>query len=69
MPRKNKTPKHVPYSSAYSEQSKTRYATKKDAEAAAEHRMLLHIGLTLYVYQSIADRGWYLTSKPHDGKL
>ena len=64
MPRRNKNVKHTPYQLATSEGEKTRYATKRAAEEAAEHRMLLHMDLTLYVYQSPLDRGWYLTSKP-----
>ena len=64
MPRKNNTPKHTPFVPPNNEQTKTRYATKREAEAAAEHRMLLHMSLTLYVYQSPLDKGWYLTSKP-----
>lgn len=63
MPRKNNTPKHIPFRPTSSELQKTRYATKREAENAAEHRMLLHMNLTLYVYKSHLDGGWYLTSK------
>lgn len=64
MPRRNKNVKHTLYQPSNGEVGKTRYATKREAEEAAEHRMLLHMNLTLYVYQSPLDRGWYLTSKP-----
>jgi len=64
VPRKNNTPKHIPFRISGSELTKTRYTTKRAAEAAAEHRMLLHMHLTLYVYKSQLDGGWYLTSKP-----
>lgn len=68
MPRKNNTPKHIPFRISGGELTKTRYATKRQAEAAAEHRMLLHMNLTLYVYKSHLDGGWYLTSKPSEAE-
>ena len=62
MPRRNKSPKHVPFRPALPNQNKTRFATKRQAEAAAEHQMLLKPDLELFVYQDI-DGGWYLTRK------
>ncbi len=61
MPRKNNTQKHVPFQSVNNEASKTRYATKRQAEEAAEYRMLLKPDLQLHVYKSDLDGGWYLT--------
>ena len=62
MPRKNKSPKHVPFQFAQGSGDKRRFATKKQAEQAAEDQMLLKPDLLLYVYQDI-DGGWYLTRK------
>ena len=63
MPRRNHTPKHTPYHPANREAGKTRFATKQQAQAAAEHQMLLKPDLELYVYKSDTDGGWYLTRK------
>lgn len=62
MPRKNNNVKHTPFKLTNGEQSKTRYATKQLAEKAAEHQMLMNLGLELYVYKS-DQGGWYLTRK------
>ena len=63
MPRRNNTPKHTPYQLTNHEASKTRYATKREAEKAADYQMLMKPDLEIYVYQSDLDRGWYLTRK------
>ncbi len=60
MPRRNKNVKHTPYIFANNEAGKSRYATKREAEQAAEYRMLIKPGLELYVYKSELG-GWYLT--------
>jgi len=63
VPRRNKQPalrRTPPTHSA--ERSKVRYATKQQATAAANDRMLYHPDLELSVYQSLTDGGWYLTS-------
>lgn len=61
MPRRNNTPKHTPYAPSVSEQAKTRYRSKADAERAAEDLMRYDLNLTLRAYQSPTDGGWYLT--------
>ena len=61
MPRRNRVVKHTPFQLTNPEAGKTRYATKKLAEEAAEKQMLLKLGLELYVYKSQHDDGWYLT--------
>ncbi|MGO3701741.1 MAG: hypothetical protein ACTJG2_00915 [Candidatus Saccharimonadales bacterium] len=65
MPRRNKAPKHSPYRPSVSSRQKTRFASKKQAEDAAERQMLLKPELELFVYREI-DGGWYLTRKQHD---
>lgn len=62
MPRKNRTQKHQPYQPQSNPQPKTRFRTKREAEAVAERQMLIKPGLELFVYQDI-DGGWYLTRK------
>lgn len=63
MPRKNKNVKHTPYIHANREAGKTRFATKRQAEDAADHQMLMKPDLELFVYKSELDGGWYLTRK------
>lgn len=63
MPRRNKHIKHTPFQLPNKEAGKTRYATKREAEKAAEYQMLLKSDLELYVYKSELDGGWYLTRK------
>lgn len=65
MPRKNKNAKHVPYQLVNPEAGKRRFATKREAENAAEYQMLLQPGLELFVYKSELDGGWYLTRRPN----
>lgn len=62
MPRKNNTPKHILFIAPSSSRPKRRFSTRKQAEDAAEERMLMHPTLELSVYQDI-DRGWYLTRR------
>lgn len=62
MPRKNRTPKHIPFKQTFSSSGKTRYKSKKAAESAAEHIMLMDMKVEISVYQD-TDGGWYLTSK------
>ena len=63
MPRKHRYAPHQPYQPMHSTQHKRRFATKHQAQAAADERMLLNPNLQLYVYRGL-DGGWYLTSKP-----
>ncbi len=63
MPRRNKNVKHTPYHAVNHEAGKTRFATKREAENAAEYQMLLKPTLELFVYKSDTDGGWYLTRK------
>lgn len=64
MPRKNKQIPHTQFTFASNETGKTRYASEKEAQAAAELQMLRVPNLQLYVYKSDANGGWYLTRKP-----
>lgn len=61
MPRKNNTRPHQPLRIRTNTPTKRRFATKRQAEQAAEERMLLTPNLTLSVYREL-DGGWYLTS-------
>lgn len=61
MPRKNRSPKHIPYIRSVKTQAKRRFLTRMAAQKAADERMLLHPELELSCYQDI-DGGWYLTS-------
>ena len=63
MPRKNKSVKHTPFQPVNHEAHKKRFATKREAEHAAEYRMLVNPQVDLYVYRSDKDGGWYLTSQ------
>lgn len=63
MPRRNKQIKHTPLRPVNHEAGKTRYATKRQADEAAEYQMLLKPDLELYVYKSDLDGGWYLTRR------
>lgn len=68
MPRRHKSPKHVPFIFAQGEKNKKRYPSKEAAEKAAELRMLQHPDLELSVYQAL-DGGWYLTSRSTNSSL
>ncbi|MCA9342216.1 hypothetical protein KC945_02315 [Candidatus Saccharibacteria bacterium] len=64
MPRKNRpilAPK--PNLQATSCLSKRRYASKKQAQTAADKRMLLSQDLELNIYHCNQCLGWHLTSK------
>lgn len=68
MPRRNNNQsKHTPFVFARNEGGKTRYRTKKEAESAAELRMIQHPELELTVYQAL-DGGWYLTRRIDESK-
>lgn len=60
MARKNRTAPHIPFKGLVQDQSKRRFATRRQAEAFAEERMLLVPNLELHVYKGL-DGGWYLT--------
>lgn len=60
MPRRNRTTPHTPYKQSLLPNKKRRFATRQQAQAAAEYQMLLKPQLELYVYKDI-DGGWYLT--------
>lgn len=62
MPRKNHSKPHQYYQAPPSDTGKRRFATERQAQQAADERMLLHADLQLYVYKGL-DGGWYLTSK------
>ncbi|OGL23262.1 hypothetical protein A2791_00180 [Candidatus Saccharibacteria bacterium RIFCSPHIGHO2_01_FULL_46_30] len=63
MPRKNNHVKHTPLQFVDREAGKKRFATKREAENAAEYQMLLKADLELFVYKSELNGGWYLTRK------
>ncbi|MCA9335138.1 hypothetical protein KC953_03265 [Candidatus Saccharibacteria bacterium] len=60
MPRRHKSPRHIPYTAPQNESTKKRFPSKNAAERAAEVLMLQNPGLELRVYQA-TDGGWYLT--------
>lgn len=62
MPRKNHSKPHEYYQAPQPEKGKRRFATERQAQQAADERMLLHPELQLYAYKGL-DGGWYLTSK------
>lgn len=64
MPRKNnkKKVKFERFEMQLSSLKKKRYASKLEAERAAEYLMTLDFSLELKVYQDL-DGGWYLTKK------
>ncbi|MFZ1802151.1 MAG: hypothetical protein WAW62_04600 [Candidatus Saccharimonas aalborgensis] len=62
MPRRNRTPKRVPYQKPATERVKVRYTTKQAAEAAIRHTAIYSPDISLRTYQSPQDGGWYLTS-------
>ena len=63
MPRRNNTPKHIPYQNkSASAPLKKRFASRNAALAAIKELQKYHLDLELNVYQSPNDGGWYLTS-------
>ena len=64
MPRKNnkKKVKFERFDMQLSSSKKHRYASKLEAERAAEYLMALDFSLELKVYQDL-DGGWYLTKQ------
>lgn len=62
MPRRNQNIPHKTYKASTASKQKRRFATRKQAEEAAEYSMLLNPNLELYVYREI-NGGWYLTSR------
>ena len=65
MPRHNYSKKHTPAQRAVPqpEQGKVRYATKHKAEQAIKESQQYNPDVSLSVYQSPSDGGWYLTSR------
>lgn len=61
MPRKNSTPKHVPFRFASNCQTKRRFSTEREAQSAANHQMLVRDPLELTVYKCELCGGWHLT--------
>ena len=63
MPRRHKSPieRQLPKVST-NERTKNRYATKQAALNAAREQQKYELHVTLHVYQSLHDGGWYLTS-------
>ena len=62
MPRRNRNIPHKTYKASAASKQKRRFATRKQAEEAAEYSMLLNPNLELYAYREI-NGGWYLTSR------
>ena len=63
MPRKNSTPKHVPFRFVSNCQAKRRFTSEKEALSAAEHQMLTQPNLELTVYKCELCGGWHLTRR------
>ncbi len=64
MPRKNNTPKHIPYESRTARAPlKKRFVSRQAALAAIKELQKYHLELELDVHQSPVDSGWYLTTK------
>ncbi|MNH50306.1 hypothetical protein D3C73_19180 [compost metagenome] len=61
MPRKNGTPKHIPFRFASNCQTKRRFRSEKEALSAADHQMLTQSNLTLNIYKCELCGGWHLT--------
>ncbi len=61
MPRRNQTPKHLPYKRIQAVHSKQRFNNQVDAHDAAELRMFEHPELKLHVYKCPECFGWHLT--------
>lgn len=63
MPRRNHTPKHVPYQNKTATAPlKKRFPSRQAALAAISELQKYHLDLELSVYRSPVDGGWYLTS-------
>jgi hypothetical protein len=63
MPRRNNTPKHIPYEpESAAAPLKKRFSSKQAALQAIKELQKYHLDLELSTYQSPIDGGWYLTS-------
>ena len=65
MPRRNNTPKHIPYV-VQNCSNKVRYGTKQLAEASAQHQ-LLENDIILRTYNCPYCSGWHLTTGEKKG--
>jgi hypothetical protein len=61
MPRKNNAPKHAPFHFASNCQAKRRFTSEREAQATADHQMLIKPDLELTVYKCELCGGWHLT--------
>lgn len=61
MPRKNRQIPHSPLHFINGCRSKRRFATEREALAAAEYQMLVKMELELAVYKCDLCGGWHLT--------
>jgi len=63
MPRRNNTPKHVPYEpNTAAAPLKKRFPSRQAALQAIKELQKYNLDLELSTYQSPIDGGWYLTS-------
>jgi len=67
MPRRNNTPKHLPYEPRTAAAPlKKRFISKQATLLAIQELQKYHLDLELSVYQSPVDGGWYLTTTSPD---
>lgn len=63
MPRRNNTPKHIPYEpKTAAAPLKKRFPSRQAALQAIKELQKYNLDLELSTYQSPVDGGWYLTS-------
>jgi len=62
MPRRNHTKPHQPFQFVNNCNAKRRFASKLQAETAANEQMLTNDGLKLAIYKCELCGGWHLTS-------
>lgn len=63
MPRRNKTPPHIPYIAKGSHGNKQRFASKGDADIFIKEKLHENPDLILHTYRCPECHGWHLTSK------
>ena len=65
MPRRNNIPNHTKFKFISSCDTKRRFGTKIQAEAAADYQNLIQSELELSVYRCELCGGWHLTRRSH----
>lgn len=64
MPRRNKTPPHIPFKAKSGHSGKQRFASKSTIEALIKEKQRENPDLTLHAYRCPECSGWHLTSRP-----